>query len=271
MSQPNHHTSSYSYSYYRRSSTISDKKPAAKRRRRIPILSIIVVASFIFMSIHANHNATKVQAESPKAITYSKSQTVCLDPGHGGQDPGALSNDGSISERDINLTVALDVQATLERDGYRVYMTRTTNEPTMNNNDRYTYCNNQHATIMVSIHHNDFSDDSVDYGTALFYKDSDQALATSVLNATSAKLGITNDGIAQFNDGVLSKSTMPATVSEGFFITSAAEFSQLTSPHSSRLHIEAEGIVAGIENYFANPKASQSVVNPNPRVLERND
>lgn len=271
MSQPNRHTTSYYYSYSHGSNAISSKKPAGKRHRRIPILSLIVIAIFVLISLHTSHNATKVQAESAAAATYSKPQTVCIDPGHGGQDPGALSNDGSLNERDINLTVALHVQAALQKDGYRTYMTRTTNDPTMSNNDRYTFCNNQHASIMVSIHHNDFSDDSVDYGMALFYKDSDQALATSILNATSAKLGTTNDGIAQFNDGVLSKSNMPATVSEAFFITSAYEYNLLISPTSTRLSDEADGIVSGIETYFTAPKAAQSVVNANPQVLERTD
>jgi N-acetylmuramoyl-L-alanine amidase len=235
-------------------------------------MTILVVIAFIIITVHTGGASTKTDAKAaPTVISYSKSQTVCLDPGHGGSDPGALSNDGTINERDINLKVALQVQTSLQNSGYRVFMTRTTNDPTMDNNDRWGYCNSQHATIMVSIHHNDFSDGSVDYATALFYKDSDQALATSILSATSSQLGIPNDGIAQFEDSVLSKSTMPSTVSEAFFITNSSEFSQLTTPNSSRLTIEARAIVSGIDNYFTNPKTAQSLVDPNPQVLERDD
>jgi N-acetylmuramoyl-L-alanine amidase len=244
----------------------------SKRRVRFPVITVIVVVAFILITAHTGGASTQTDAKAaPTVTTYSKSQSVCLDPGHGGSDPGALSNDGTINERDINLKVALQVQTSLQNSGYRVFMTRTTNDPTMNNNDRWGYCNSRHATIMVSIHHNDFSDDSVDYATALFYKDSDQALATSILNATSSQLGIPNDGIAQFEDSVLSKSTMPSTVSEGFFITNSSEFSQLSSPNPSRLTIEAKAIVSGIETYFADPKAAQSAVNSNPQVLERDD
>lgn len=219
---------------------------------------------------HAHTNLSP-HSQSSQATVYSKPQTVCIDPGHGGADPGATTNDGSITERDINLTVASRVQADLNKAGYRVFMTRTTNDATLNNHDRYTYCNNQHATIMVSIHHNYFGDSTVDYSAALFYKDSDQALATSVLNSVAGKLKLQNDGISQFDDGVLSESTMPAALSEGFFITSDSEYDQLTAAGSSLLRDEADAITAGILNYFTEPVAQRSVINANPQVIERDD
>ena len=124
---------------------------------------------------------------------------------------------------------------------------------------------------MVSIHHNYFTDDQVDYATTLFYKNSDQALATSILDATAKKLDITNDGIAQFQDGVLSESTMPAALDEGFFITSANEYALLTAQGSTRLSDEAEGITTGITDYFTKPKNTQPPINANPQVIDRDD
>ena len=273
MSHSPHKPTSYTYRYYSGyTPALKSTKKGHKTGFRFPVITVLVVTAFILITAHLSSMPTKTAAKAAlTAALYSKSESICIDAGHGGSDPGALSNDGTMNERDINLVVAQTAQTSLQNDGYRVYMTRTTSEPTISNNDRWRYCNSQHATIMVSIHHNDFSDNSVDYDTALFYKDSDQALATSILNATSAKLGITNDGIAQFDDSVLSKSIMPAAVSEGFFITNSSEFSQLSDPHSGRLSLEAQGIVAGIETYFTNPAAAQSVVNKNPQVLERDN
>lgn len=253
----------------RRFTPPSPSQPASKGLKRhmmrgLLYLTIMVVGYLGITNIIHPHPTAKAKA-------YSKTQTVCLDPGHGGTDPGAPSNDGSISERDINLTVAQQVEKSLQNAGYQVFMTRTSNSQTLSNHDRYTYCNQQHATIMVSIHHNDFEDSTVDYATALFYKDQDQALATSILNSVSTKLGISNDGIAQFDDGVLSESTMPAALSEGFFITSDAEYSQLTATGSTRLHDEADAITAGIINYFTQPASKRSVINANPQVIERED
>ncbi len=264
------------YTYYQpsRSSTQPPTRQPKKLTRRRFVRGVITITLLVGGFLLVTPDIT-TRAHGTVAMTvpklFSKSQTVCLDPGHGGDDPGAPSNDGSISERDINLTVAQRVQKTLEAEGYQVFMTRTTNDVTLSNHDRYTYCNTQHATIMVSIHHNDFQDSTVDYSTALFYKDKDQALATSILNSVAGKLNLQNDGIAQFDDGVLSESTMPAALSEGFFITSDSEYDLLTASGSSRLNDEADAIASGIVTYFTEPAAQRSVINPNPQTIERND
>ena len=125
---------------------------------------------------------------------------------------------------------------------------------------------------MVSIHHNYFTDSSVDYDSSLYYKPQDLALATSIVGATSSKLGLSNNGVASFQDGVLWESTMPAALSEGFFITDDAEYAKLTAPGSTRLADEAVGITAGITAYFANPSPSPAPAgSAPPPVLNRDD
>ncbi|MBI2252710.1 MAG: N-acetylmuramoyl-L-alanine amidase, partial [Armatimonadetes bacterium] len=44
---------------------------------------------------------------------------ICIDPGHGGDDPGAISPNG-LKEKDLNLKVALLVKENLERLGAKV-------------------------------------------------------------------------------------------------------------------------------------------------------
>lgn len=209
---------------------------------------VLIVVGWVGFNL-LKSKTVRSTADLAAARQFTKSQTVCLDPGHGGSDPGANNQD--VYERDINLTVAENVRDQLEQAGYRAFMTRTTNDPTLSNHDRYTFCNNNHATIMVSIHHNYFDDSSVDYDTVLYYKDSDQALAASILDATAPKLGLANDGVTSFEDGVLSESNMPAALSEAFFVTNNDEYNWLTTAGSGRLSDEADGIVTGIENYFA--------------------
>ena len=148
-------------------------------------------------------------------------------------------------------------------------MTRTTNDVSMDNRVRYTYCNDNHASVMVSIHHNFFDDDTVDYSMDLFYKSIDMGLANSIVTATSAKLHIADNGIAQFDDGVLSESTMPAAVSEGFFITNSDEYGLLTAANSTRLSDEATGIVSGITNYLSNPAKANADASSNVQALDR--
>jgi N-acetylmuramoyl-L-alanine amidase len=50
-------------------------------------------------------------------------QTVVVDPGHGGTDPGAIGL-GGIREKDVNLRISKLLTAGLERRGFRVVQTR---------------------------------------------------------------------------------------------------------------------------------------------------
>jgi N-acetylmuramoyl-L-alanine amidase len=263
-----HSKQSYNNSAYQKrySHSLALKKKGRHRgrgRRFILFVLLFAVALFIFNSrvIHAwNQENTPI---------YSKKQTVCIDPGHGGVDPGASSTDGLVFERDINLTVGLKVRDLLNAQGYQVFMTRTKNSISMDNYNRYSYCNSYHATVMVSIHHNFFTDDTVDYSSSLFYKTIDKGLASSIVDATSTELNISNDGIAQFDDGVLSESTMPAAVSEGFFITNTTEYNLLSEPGSTRLADEAKGIANGIVTYLNNPAKADASVSSNSQTLDR--
>ena len=253
------------FSYYRHSS-VSKLEKAHRRlkKRSIVVFILLIVGIFVF-----NSQITHAGNHKPTVPLYSHKQTVCIDPGHGGVDPGASSTDGLITERDTNLTVALQVRAILNKQGYQVFMTRTTNDVSMDNRVRYTYCNDNHASVMVSIHHNFFDDDTVDYSMDLFYKSIDMGLANSIVTATSAKLHIADNGIAQFDDGVLSESTMPAAVSEGFFITNSDEYGLLTAANSTRLSDEATGIVSGITNYLSNPAKANADASSNVQALDR--
>ena len=54
-------------------------------------------------------------------------RVIVIDPGHGGFDPGRVGNTGA-HEKDINLSIALKLQAYLEQSGAYVVITRNTDE-----------------------------------------------------------------------------------------------------------------------------------------------
>ena len=183
-----------------------------------------------------------------QGVSAAGTNSVCLDPGHGGSDIG--TSNGDILEKDLNLDVTNRLAALLTANGYTVYQTRTGDE-TLSNNDRYTFCNARQATILVSVHHNGSTNPSIDYSLGLYMKRSDVPLATAVVDAVSKKLGTPNNGIRKFSSGVLIKSNMPATISEGFFLTSSAEYALLTNGTDQRRQDEAQALYTGIANYFA--------------------
>ena len=52
------------------------------------------------------------------------SKTIIVDAGHGGIDPGAMTDDQSVKEKDVNLKIAKKVKELIEASGAVVILTR---------------------------------------------------------------------------------------------------------------------------------------------------
>jgi N-acetylmuramoyl-L-alanine amidase len=78
-------------------------------------------------------------------------RTVVLDPGHGGHDAGAVSP--WAREKDCNLQLAFKVKTRLEKHGFRVVMTRSS-DVFLTLKQRVEIANRTPDSIFVSIHHN---------------------------------------------------------------------------------------------------------------------
>jgi len=77
---------------------------------------------------------------------------VVLDPGHGGQDPGAIGRKGQ-KEKDVVLAVATELKDLLVANGLEVFMTRESDIYVPLEN-RTVIANQQKADLFVSIHAN---------------------------------------------------------------------------------------------------------------------
>ena len=62
------------------------------------------------------------KAAKPK----SRQKIIVLDPGHGGKDPGAIGAYGKTYEKNITLAMGKELKTLLEKKGYKVYLTRST-------------------------------------------------------------------------------------------------------------------------------------------------
>jgi len=82
-----------------------------------------------------------------------KDFVICLDPGHGGKDPGATGPHG-VKEKDVVLRIARILKKKLvKRYGYRVIMTRS-KDVFIPLEQRVAFANSQGADLFVSIHIN---------------------------------------------------------------------------------------------------------------------
>lgn len=91
-------------------------------------------------------------ATLPRVAGEAGLPLVVLDPGHGGHDPGALSPDGTLREKDVTLALALAVRdALLESGKVRVALTRE-DDRFLILQERYGLARALKGDLFVSIH-----------------------------------------------------------------------------------------------------------------------
>lgn len=84
-----------------------------------------------------------------------KGFVIVLDPGHGGKDPGAVSQDGLIKEKDLTLDIAMKLKAKIESalPNSAVALTRN-KDMFLTLEDRAFVANSMKADLFLSIHCN---------------------------------------------------------------------------------------------------------------------
>jgi N-acetylmuramoyl-L-alanine amidase len=102
-----------------------------------------------FEENHESENEFRAgQKEQKKLI-----ETICIDPGHGGSDFGALGK-SNLKEKDITLKVGKKLKQIIESKlGIRVILTRGIDSE-VSLNSRVSIANNQKADMFISIHVN---------------------------------------------------------------------------------------------------------------------
>ena len=198
---------------------------------------------------------------------------VVLDPGHGGDHPGAI---GAISEeKDINLSVAKQVGERLEAAGVKVIYTRTGDE-TVELPPRAAAGGQSGADMFLSIHCNAAPNPSAsgietfsiapqgaansnDIDNSLrvdvdsnatgydMVKDS-MALSYSIQKRLMASFDVVDRGAKRARFHVLYHNTVPAALVECGFMSNEAEEQKLNDPdYQARL---ADAIAAGVIDYL---------------------
>jgi N-acetylmuramoyl-L-alanine amidase len=79
-------------------------------------------------------------------------QTIVLDAGHGGRDPGAIGV-GGLREKDVTLRLATALGAKLEAQGFRIVQTRT-DDRTIGLEERTAIAESVGGDLFVSLHAN---------------------------------------------------------------------------------------------------------------------
>lgn len=184
---------------------------------------------------------------------------VYIDPGHGGNDSGALNKGKNVLEKDVVLDVSkrikdklngiVDVRLSRESDVTKSLASRTSE------------ANKIKAGLLISIHCNDANNHSAQGIETYCYKFKYRKAADCIHDELiKANLYTKNRGVKEGNLHMVRESSMSACLVELGFINNTDDVNLLINKKDEF----ATAIAKGICKYFNVPYKEASKPNPNP-------
>lgn len=218
------------------------------RKRRVIYSIVLIVFLIIF-----------VVKRPPFVVGDFKygDKLIIIDAGHGGKDPGAIGFNGNY-EKDIALEISKRLGKSLEKEGYKVLLTRETDQY-VDNLQRARFANEKGASLFISIHGNSTENNSKIDGVQVLHHPnkeitmdqlSNSELSQVMIDSIIKRTGASNRGVIERKDLiVLNQTTMPAIIVEcGFLSNRKEETLLLTDKYQDKI---AKAIRDGVEEYFA--------------------
>ena len=198
---------------------------------------------------------------------------ICIDPGHGGSDPGAIGTAPTaagepaitLKECDFTLDVALLLEAEFARCGHSVLLTRR-RDRSLKLDARAAHANRHAADLFISIHANAAANPAAE-GIEVFHFPGSAAgtsLADRIMRRLAAAFpGHVNRGVKPADFAVLRLTDMPAVLVECEFLTNPDRLRRFLSCPGKCREI-AVAITAGVATCPDAPPAMEVAVEPAP-------
>jgi len=227
-----------------------------KTSRKIELIMGLMLLGVVYI---ISINVTDLTASN---AIEKENVVVVIDAGHGGRDPGKVSVTKEL-EKNINLSIAKKTKSLLEAQGITVVMTREedmglyqetdSNKKAADMRARCKLISESNATLVVSIHQNSFSSESVKGAQVFYYSKSDggKELAEIMQSSLITTLDPTNTKKAKSNTNyyMLLHTECPSVIVECGFLSNWDEATKLESDdYQSKV---AESILNGITEYLA--------------------
>lgn len=189
---------------------------------------------------------------------------IVVDPGHGGNDPGAIGRVIGVQEKDVNLDVSLKLRDELVALGAEVRMTRDTDRSVAppgagkkaELQARVDVANQWPADLYVSVHSNSFTRTDKN-GTECYHARGASAhsrvLAALTHREMVKQLELKDNGVIPADFYVVKNTTMPATLVEIAYLSNPQEEALLGDPAFRTK--TAHAIADGVKDYFEVAKA----------------
>ena len=211
-------------------------------------------------------------SEISEDVGFTKGQysnTIFLDPGHGGRDSGAFYY--NVAEKDLNMQIYRKLRAKLEELGYKVLTSRDSDVYVDFITERSRMANKTNSDIFISIHFNatgsayskasgiqtySYSDEP-DYPSKInknWHNHPDRIseskrLAAAIHSSLLAETGAKDAGQLERSFAVLRETAKPAVLLELGYMDNFTESQQIRdSRYQDKL---VSGIVKGVQKYYA--------------------
>ncbi|MHB1126622.1 MAG: N-acetylmuramoyl-L-alanine amidase [Bacillota bacterium] len=231
------------------------------RNYRLRLLLIAFMSAFM---VYMADNLAGQDAEVMSWVVANK--IIVVDPGHGGEDPGAVGPGGTL-EKNITLAISQYLAENLSQAGAAVLLTRATDtdlvtpgEGTRKKRDldnRVSIARRNNADLYISIQANSFG--KIWTGAQTFYhakhKDNRQ-LAMTIQDALKRVMRNTEREAKSMSSEayILKQLEMPAALVEVGFISNPAEEKMLNDPmYQQKL---AFAIYTGIVQFYSEPPSN---------------
>ena len=234
------------------------------RKKNVILLSVVLFMLLCFYSFN-----TPLFEVKPVTGGQNLYKTILLDPGHGGEDPGAVSDYSGVKEKDLSLKISIMLKELLEKENFKVLMTRSEDrlEYTTEKKDivlkrsedlyrRKKMMDEGGADIVVSIHLNKFGQTQY-FGAQAFFppgsKES-QRLAASIQSSIRELVDPNNTREALVKNEpliILKNNKTVTTIVECGFLSNQDEEKKLVKDEYQQKLVE--GIKEGIIRYFKSP------------------
>jgi N-acetylmuramoyl-L-alanine amidase len=175
-------------------------------------------------------------------------KTFIIDPGHGGEDNGAMGKKGTL-EKELNLEVSLRLKNLLEEAGAKVVLTRF-EDTFISLYERAFLANFLMADFFISIHTNSHTKAQTEGIEVFYYPNHSHAgpLASSILDGMVSETGLKKLAVKTNNFAVIRETQMPGVLLELGFISNPHE--ELTLSTEGFKDNAARGIFRGIIDFF---------------------
>lgn len=181
------------------------KKTSIQSVIAVFLLVSLMLQAVAVLCIHVWQNSPLTSEHASTSAATGKRPILVIDPGHGGEDGGAMSEDG-IPEKTLNLQVAEILSDILRLSGYDVRMTRTDDrmlydlyndltdysrkKKTYDLRNRVRFCQEAQPDAFISIHMNQFPEKQY-RGLQVYYSPNavkSEGLASAIQNYTKMYL-----------------------------------------------------------------------------------